>query len=98
MPNMLSSNFRKYKDIIKVYYIIIIQCIIKNMVNVVLEYSQDIIKTKQGYQHLIKPKAGNKYYKPLMAFNNTDPIKHSNNIKLYIKFGTIQGIKCLIDE
>ena len=95
---MLSLSFRKYKDVIKVYYIIIIQYVIKNVVNVILEYSQGIIKAKQGYQHLIKPKVDNKYYKPFMAFSNTDSIKYSNNIKLYIKFGTIQGIKCFTDE
>ena len=89
MRSMLSLSFKKYKDVIKVYYIIIIQYVIKNIVNIILEYSQGIIKAKQGYQHLIKPKAGNKYYKPLMAFSNTNPIKHSNNIKLYIKFGAV---------
>jgi hypothetical protein len=36
MPSILSLSFRKYKDIIKVYYIIIIQYIIKNIINVVL--------------------------------------------------------------
>ena len=95
---MLSSSFKKYKDIIKVYYIIIIQYIIKNIVNIVLEYSQGIIKTKQGYQYLIKPKVGNKYCKPFMAFGNTDPVKYSNNIKLYIEFGAVQGIKCFINK
>ena len=89
MPNMLSLSFKKYKNIIKVYYIIIVQYIIKNIVNIVLEYSQGIIKAKQGYQYLIKPKAGNKCYKPLMAFSNTDSVKYSNNIKLYIEFSTI---------
>ena len=86
---MLSLSFKKYKDVIKVYYIIIIQYIIKNIVNIVLKYGQGIIKAKQGYQYFIKPKAGNKYYKPLMAFSNTDPIKYNNNIKLYIEFGAI---------
>ena len=33
-----------------------------------------------------------------MAFNNMDPVKYSNNIKLYIEFGAVQGIKCLINE
>ena len=98
MPSMLSLSFRKYKDIIKVYYIIIVQYIIKNVVNIVLKYSQGIIKAKQGYQYFIKPKAGNKCYKPLIAFSNMDPIKYSNNIKLYIKFSIIQGIKCLTDK
>ena len=98
MPSMLSSSFRKYKDIIKVYYIIIIQYIIKNVVNIVLKYNQGIIKAKQGYQHLIKPKVGNKCCKLLIVFSNTDFIKYSNNIKLYIKFGAVQGIKCFIDE
>ena len=98
MPSMLSSSFRKYKDIIKVYYAIVVQCVIKNVVNIVLKYSQGIIKAKQGYQHLVEPKAGNKYYKPLMAFSNTDPIKRGNNIKLSIEFSAVQGIKCLIDK
>ena len=95
---MLSLSFKKYKNVIKVYYIIIVQYIIKNIVNVVLEYSWGIIKAKQGYQYLIKPKVGNKYCKLFMAFNNTDPIKCSNNIKLYIKFSAVQGIKYLTDE
>jgi hypothetical protein len=46
MPGMLSSSFKKYKDIIKVYYIIIIQYIVKNVVNIVLKYSWGIIKAK----------------------------------------------------
>ena len=95
---MLNLSFKKYKDVVKVYCIIIIQYIIKNVVNIVLEYSQGIIKAKQGYQYFIKPKAGNKCYKLFMAFSKADPIKYSNNIKLYIKFGTVQGIKCLTDE
>ena len=33
-----------------------------------------------------------------MVFSNTDPVKHSNNIKLYIEFGAIQGIKYFTDE
>ena len=33
-----------------------------------------------------------------MAFSNTDPVKYSNNIKLYIEFGAVQGIKCLINK
>ena len=98
MPSMLSLSFRKYKDIIKVYYIIIIQYIIKNVVNIVLKYSQGIIKAKQGYQYFVEPKAGNKYYKLFMAFSNMDLVKCSDNIKLYIEFGAIQGIKCLIDK
>ena len=98
MPSMVSLSFRKYKDVIKVYYIIVIQCIIKNIVNIVLEYSQSIIKAKQGYQYLIEPKAGNKYYKLFMALSNTDPIKYGDNIKLNIEFGAVQGIKCLIDK
>ena len=98
MPSMLSLSFKKYKDVIKVYYIIIIQYIIKNVVNIILEYSQGIIKAKQGYQHLIKSKAGDKHYKLFITFSNIDPVKHSNNIKLYIEFGAIQGIKCLIDK
>ena len=61
----------------------------KNIVNIVLEYSWGIIKAKQGYQHLIKPKVGNKCYKPLMTFSNIDPVKRGNNIKLYIEFGAI---------
>ena len=98
MSGMLSLSFKKYKNVIEVYYIIIIQYIIKNIVNIVLEYSQGIIKPKQGYQHFIKPKAGNKYYKPFMAFSNINSVKYNNNIKLYIKFGTIQGIKCFINK
>jgi hypothetical protein len=49
MPNILSLSFKKYKDVIKVYYIIIVQYIIKNIVNIVLEYSWGIIKAKWGY-------------------------------------------------
>ena len=70
----------------------------KNIVNIVLEYSWGIIKAKWGYQHFIKFKMGNKYCKLFMAFSNIDLIKHSNNIKLYIEFGTVQGIKCFMDE
>ena len=33
-----------------------------------------------------------------MAFSNTDPVKCGNNIKLYIKFGAVQGIKYLTDK
>ena len=33
-----------------------------------------------------------------MVFSNTDPIKYSNNIKLYIKFGAVQGIKCFTNK
>ena len=33
-----------------------------------------------------------------MAFGNMDPVKYNNNIKLYIEFGAIQGIKYLIDK
>jgi hypothetical protein len=32
---------------------------------------------------------GNKCYKLLMAFSNINPIKYSDNIKLYIEFSTI---------
>jgi hypothetical protein len=39
MPSILSSNFKKYKNVIKVYCIIIIQYIIKDVVNIVLKYS-----------------------------------------------------------
>jgi hypothetical protein len=46
MPSMLNLSFRKYKDVIKVYYIIIIQYVIKNVVNIVLKYSWGIIKAK----------------------------------------------------
>ena len=98
MPGMLSLSFRKYKDVIKVCYTIVIQCVIKNVVNIVLKYSQGIIKAKWGYQHLVEPKVGNKYCKPFMALSNTDPIKRGNNIKLSIEFGAIQGIKCLTDK
>ena len=98
MPSILNLSFRKYKDIIKVYYTIIVQCVVKNIINIVLKYSQGIIKAKWGYQHFIKPKVGNKCYKLLMAFSNINPIKHGNNIKLYIKFCAIQGIKCLINK
>ena len=98
MPSMLSLSFKKYKNVIKVYCIIIIQYIVKNVVNIVLKYSQGIIKAKQGYQYFIKPKVSNKCYKLFMAFNNIDPIKYSNNIKLYIEFSTIQGIKCFMDK
>ena len=98
MPGILSLNFKKYKDVIKVYCIIIIQYVMKNMVNIVLEYSWGIIKAKQGYQYFIKPKAGNKYYKLFIALSNTDPVKHSNNIKLSIEFSTVQGIKCFTDK
>ena len=98
MLGMLSLSFRKYKDIIKVYYIIIVQYIIKNVVNIVLKYNQGIIKAKQGYQYFIKPKAGNKYYKLFIVFSNIDSIKYSNNIKLYIKFSYVQGIKCFINK
>ena len=41
---------------------------------------------------------GNKYYKLFMVFGNTGPVKCSNNIKLYIEFSAVQGIKCLINE
>ena len=98
MPSILSLSFKKYKDIIKVYYIIVIQYVIKNIVNIVLEYSQGIIKAKQGYQYFIKPKAGNKYYKLFMAFSNINPIKRGNNIKFSIEFSTVQGIKCFINK
>ena len=64
----------------------------------VLKYSQGIIKAKQGYQYLIKPKAGNKYYKLFIALSNMDPIKRGNNIKFSIEFSTIQGIKCFINK
>ena len=33
-----------------------------------------------------------------MAFNNTNPIKYNINIKLYIKFSAIQGIKYFTDK
>ena len=33
-----------------------------------------------------------------MALSNADPIKHSNNIKLNIEFGAIQGIKYFTDK
>jgi hypothetical protein len=46
MPSMLSLNFRKYKNVIKVYCIIIVQYVVKNIVNIVLEYSWGIIKAK----------------------------------------------------
>ena len=98
MPSILNSSFRKYKNVIKVYYIIIIQYIMKNIVNIVLKYSWGIIKAKWGYQHLVEPKVGNKCCKLLMAFSNIDPVKYSNNIKFYIKFGAVQGIKCLTDK
>ena len=98
MSNMLSLSFRKYKDIVKIYYAIVVQCVVKNVVNIVLEYNWGIIKTKWGYQHLVEPKVGNKCYKSLMAFGNMDSIKCSNNIKLSIEFGAVQGIKCLMDE
>ena len=98
MPGMLNLSFKKYKNVIKVYYIIIIQYVIKNMVNIVLEYNWGIIKTKQSYQHFIEPKAGNKYYKLFIVFSNTDPIKYGNNIKLYIEFGAVQDIKCFINK
>ena len=32
---------------------------------------------------------GNKCYKLLIAFSNTDPIKRGDNIKLYIEFGAV---------
>ena len=95
---MLNLSFKEYKDVIKVYYIIVVQYTIKNIVNIVLKYSQGIIKVKQGYQYFIKPKAGNKYYKLFIALSNTDPVKHSNNIKLSIEFSTVQGIKCFTDK
>ena len=98
MPSMLNLSFRKYKDIIKVYYIIVIQYIIKNIVNIILKYSQGIIKAKQGYQHLIKFKAGNKCCKLFIALSNMDSVKYGNNIKFDIKFSAVQGIKCLIDK
>ena len=65
MLSMLSLSFRKYKNVVKLCYAIVVQYIVKNMVNIVLECSQGIIKAKQGYQHLIEPKAGNKCYKYL---------------------------------
>ena len=95
---MLSLSFRKYKDVVEVYYTIIVQCIIKNVVNIVLECSWGIIKAKWGYQHLIKPKAGNKCCKPLIALSNIDPVKRNNNIKLSIEFSAAQGIKCFMDK
>ena len=98
MPSIFSSSFRKYKDIIKVYYIIVVQYIIKNIVNIVLKYSQGVIKAKQGYQYLIEPKAGNKCYKLLIAFSDIDSIKRGNNIKLSIELSAGQGIKRLIDK
>ena len=52
----------------------------KNIVNIVLKYSQGIIKAKQCYQYFIKPKVGNKYYKLFMAFSDINPVKYSNNI------------------
>ena len=59
------------------------------MVNIVLEYSWGIIKAKWGYYHLIEPKVGNKCCKLFIVFSNMDPVKRSNNIKLYIEFGTV---------
>ena len=98
MPSMLSSIFKEYKDVVEVYCIIVIQYIVKNIVNIVLEYSWGIIKAKQGYQYLVKPKVGNKCCKLLIALSNADPVKYGDNIKLSVEFGAIQGIKCFTDE
>ena len=98
MSYMFSLSSREYKDVIKICRVVVVQYIIKDIVNIVLEYSQGVIKAKRGYQHLIEPKAGNKCYQLLIAFGNTDPIKRSNNIKLSIELSTIQGIKYLIDR
>ena len=98
MSYMFSLSSREYKDVIKICCTVVVQCIIKDVINIVLERSQGVIKAKQRHQYLIEPKAGNKYYQPLMAFGDTDPIKRSNNVKLNIELGAIQGIKCLMDE
>ena len=95
---MFGSGSREHKDVIQVCYAVVVQCVVKNVVDVVLERGWGIAKAEWGHQHLVEPKASNECGKPLVAFSYTDSVERGDDVEFSVELSAAQGVQCFADE